>query len=508
VTSKHIVHLAAGIAAVSLAACGGTGAPASPAAPASSSIAAGSAAPASASAAASTKPAGSAAASAKPAGSAAASAKPAASPTPRPMSSSVPEPSGNPGATPPPVQGKPQLQEDAQHTGRSPYAGPRQLKLARTYQAPLPTDPATNQQKADVQSDAVVGADGTIYLSTFAGLLLALANSGSDQLAPKWQFHEPKASAYHSTPAIAGDGSIVIGISPSANPSSTTIYDLKPPASGDQPQTAWHYNLGPGRMTSSITIGRDGAIYAVGAEGEMAALGLDGALKWTVQVGPSEHAAPALAGNGVVYLPSTDGNLYAVGPAPGGGSQGGVVWKFAFGERPGIPIRSGGPGGGGGGANGIGSSTSPAVGPDGTIYVGANNSDFYAIKPDGTLKWKFEAEPEVAGIWSSPALSPDGKIVYFGANKGGVYALNTADGSKVWQNPLFGGSVFASPTLDRNGTLYVGATTGHVFALEASTGQQLSVFDTAGAVWTAPAIRPDGTLVAANRNGLVTVFSA
>ena len=42
---------------------------------------------------------------------------------------------------------------------------------------------------------------------------------------------------------------------------------------------------------------------------------------------------------------------------------------------------------------------------------GANNSDFYAIEPDGTLKWKFEAEPEIAGIWSSAALSGNGSTV-------------------------------------------------------------------------------------------------
>lgn len=414
----------------------------------------------------------------------------------------MPAPSGSPGTTPAAVQGTPQIQEDAQHTGRSAYAGPRQLTLARTYQAPAPKDPVFGT-KPDIQSDLAIAPDGTIYLSEIAGMLLALANSGSDTLAAKWQYEQPKASGYHATPAIAKDGSVLLGISGAQNPS-TTVYAFKSPASGTEPQIEWKDDLGPGRMTSSITVGPDGTAYAIGGDGEMAAFGPDGKPKWTVQVGPSFHAAPALAGNGVIYLPSTDGNLYAVAQAPGGGSQGGVVWKFAFGDRPGLPVSQNRPGG----ENNRGSSSSPTVGPDGTIYVGANNSNFYAIKPDGTLKWKFEAEPEIAGIWSSAALSADGKTIYFGANKGGIYALNTADGSKVWQNPLFGGSVYASPTLARNGTLYVGTTTGHVFALQASNGEQLSVFDTAGAVWTTPAIRPDGTLVAANRNGLVTVFSA
>ena len=409
-------------------------------------------------------------------------------------------PSGSPGAVPAPVQGKPQLQEDAQHTGRSPYAGPRDLRLVRTYQATLPPDPATNQQNVDVQSDVVIAPDGTIYLSTFAGSLLALADAGTDQLAPKWQFHVAKSSAYHSSPALLKDGSVVTGISGGANPS-TTIYDLKAPASGREPQTAWKYDLGAGRMTSSITVGPDGTVYAISAEGRLAALNADGSAKWTAQAGPSEHAAPALAGNGMVYVPSTDGNLYAVAP-PSGSSPAGVVWTFAFRDRPGIPVASGG-----GGANGKGSSTSPTVGPDGTIYVGANNSNFYAVNPDGSLKWKYEAEPERAGIWSSAALSPDGRTVYFGANKGGIYAVNTADGKLEWEAPLFGGSVYASPTLDKNGTLYVGTTTGHVFALDAASGAELSVADTGAAVWTTPSLRPDGTLVAVNRKGLVSVYA-
>ena len=490
-----------------LAACGGQAAPAIATPPSAAATAAAASSPASASAAAkpsvastAAKPAASSA-STKPAASAAAepgasaAAKPAASAKRAPISPAASEPAGNPGATPAPVQGKPQLQADAQHTGRSPYAGPRTLKLLGSYQTAVPSDPASSNRPDD-QSDPVIGPDGTTYVDNFPGLLVAVDGS----MKPKWQFHIPSASGYHSSPAVEKDGTVLIGETTRTNPR-TTIYALRAPASGVQPQTAWTYDLGPGRMTSSITTAPNGQIYAIGGGGKLAVLSADGKLQWGAQVGPSEHAAPALAGNGVVYLPSTDGNLYAVAPpASGQGQEGGVVWKFAFGQRSGIPTRSGRPGGG---ANGQGSSTSAAVGPDGTVYVGANNSNFYAIKPDGSLKWKFEAEPELAGIWSSPALGADGKVVFFGANKGGVYAVNTADGKLEWQDRLFGGSIYASPTLDRAGVLYVGATTGHVFALNSVNGDQLAVYDSGGAVWSTPSIRPDGTLVAVNRNGLI-----
>jgi len=406
------------------------------------------------------------------------------------------------------VQGKPQLQSDAQHSGRSQYAGPKQLKLVRSLQALAPDEPATSSQP-DIQSDSAIGSDGTIYISTYAGTLMALADGSADKLDLKWQFHIAKSSGYHSAPAIGSDGGVLLGITPNTDPK-TTVYAFTAPVSGNQPQILWQFDLGSGRsngfapMTSSITVARDGTIYAISGLGRLAALGPDGKAKWTAQSGLSFHAAPALAGNGTVYLPSTDGNLYAVVPPAGNAIEGAIIWKFPFGDRAGIPkaVNKAGI------DNSIGSSSSPTVGPDGAIYLGANNSTFYAVNADGSQKWKFEAEPELAGIWSSSALSADGKMIFFGANKGGIYALNTADGKKLWQNRLFGGSVFASPTLDKNGTLYVGTTTGHVFALDSLNGNQLSVYDAGGAVWSTPAVKPDGTLVAANGKGLIMEFAA
>ncbi|HLY66918.1 MAG TPA: hypothetical protein VKU60_15390, partial [Chloroflexota bacterium] len=65
--------------------------------------------------------------------------------------------------------------------------------MTRSYQAPLPDQPATSQKNVDVQSDQVIGPDGTVYLSTFAGFLLALADAPNGKLAPKWQFQVAKS---------------------------------------------------------------------------------------------------------------------------------------------------------------------------------------------------------------------------------------------------------------------------------------------------------------------------
>src|SRR5262249_55628480 len=119
--------------------------------------------------------------------------------------------------------------------------------------------------------------------------------------------------------------------------------------------------------------------------------------------------------------------------------------------------------------------------------------------------WLFEAQREIAGIWTTPALSPNDDTLYFGANKGGIYALNRRDGSLRWQFPI-PGSVYSSVAVDARGTVFTASTVGHVFALDGATGRQLLDYDAHAPVWTAPAIRPDGTLVVADRTGRVMLL--
>jgi outer membrane protein assembly factor BamB len=157
------------------------------------------------------------------------------------------------------------------------------------------------------------------------------------------------------------------------------------------------------------------------------------------------------------------------------------------------------------GADGIGSGASPTVAPDGMVYIGANNSNMYALTPDGKLLWLFEAEREVAGIWSTAALSEDGSLLYFGANKGGIYAVSRADGSVAWRFPV-PSSIYSSAALDGEGVLYTGSTVGHLYALDGQSGRVIFDYDAGAPIWTAPAIRPDGTLVVADRKGRVLVL--
>src|SRR5208282_4297712 len=104
--------------------------------------------------------------------------------------------------------------------------------------------------------------------------------------------------------------------------------------------------------------------------------------------------------------------------------------------------------------------SSPAIGPDGTIYASGGCGDFYALNPDGSQKWNF---PTSRPIYSSPAIGADGTI-YFASNDGTFYALNP-DGTQKWNftlttlsNATVGpdSAGVSTPAIGTDGTIYVG----------------------------------------------------
>lgn len=68
--------------------------------------------------------------------------------------------------------------------------------------------------------------------------------------------------------------------------------------------------------------------------------------------------------------------------------------------------------------------SSPAIGADGTIYVGSrdNRNRLYAINPDGTKKWEFLTGDDVG---FSPAIGADGTI-YVGSLDHKLYAIGSS----------------------------------------------------------------------------------
>ena len=65
--------------------------------------------------------------------------------------------------------------------------------------------------------------------------------------------------------------------------------------------------------------------------------------------------------------------------------------------------------------------SSPAVGPDGMVYVGSRDNSLYAFNSDGSLVWTYETG-RFWDVASSPALDSDGNA-YVGSNDNRVYCL-------------------------------------------------------------------------------------
>ena len=71
--------------------------------------------------------------------------------------------------------------------------------------------------------------------------------------------------------------------------------------------------------------------------------------------------------------------------------------------------------------------SSPAIAANGTIYIGSEDYNLYAVNPDGSQQWAF---PTGNLIDSSPAIGADGTI-YVGSYDGNLYAVNP-DGTQKW----------------------------------------------------------------------------
>src|SRR5579885_2150021 len=73
---------------------------------------------------------------------------------------------------------------------------------------------------------------------------------------------------------------------------------------------------------------------------------------------------------------------------------------------------------------------SPAI-FDGKLFVGAADGSVYSLDAkSGCVHWVYTA---AAGVRTSPSISDDGRLVYFGDLRGNVYALDAAAGSLIWK---------------------------------------------------------------------------
>ncbi len=136
--------------------------------------------------------------------------------------------------------------------------------------------------------------------------------------------------------------------------------------------------------------------------------------------------------------------------------------------------------------------SSPVIGADGTTYVGSADRIFYAIGPDGRIRWKLLT----GEIIDSAALLDDRGRVYFASGDGKLYARDTASGAEVWtmeaDDPSvnkafirwFEGNVAIGPS----GTLYVPNDNFFLYAVDRENGSVRWRFKTPDQTWSLPAV--------------------
>jgi hypothetical protein len=275
----------------------------------------------------------------------------------------------------------------------------------------------------DVDSSPVVGADGSIYFLAEGFRLYCL--TADSHL--KWFLTLPGDAEPASTPALAPNGTIVVGsgyLDP--NPKdSPYVYDVNPDGSLN-----WVFNVakygGGNIIQSSPTVDQNGVIYVGSATlfqehvGCVFAINPDGTPKWIfTNSGNFVTGSPAVAADGTVYVGDEGGYFYAI-------SNGVAAWTFAT----------------SGSASIIGS---PVILPDGSVVFGAEDGNLYCfwgtVPPATNAPWPmFQHDAAHSGQQPPPTFTNSfndcGAPFVFNGSYDGVgnfsFSMTGVPGSNHW----------------------------------------------------------------------------
>jgi outer membrane protein assembly factor BamB len=233
-------------------------------------------------------------------------------------------------------------------------------------------------------------------------------------------------------------------------------------------------------------------------------------LKWFYLTNFTVSSSPAIV-NGVVYVSSDDGNIYALNARTGakvwshGSDSGfsspavanGVVYVsssvvVALNAKTGAELWS----------YPAGDSLSSPVVADGMVYVGSADHRLYALNAiTGAKLWNYTT----GGFVGTPPAVANG-VVYAGSLDHNVYALDAETGALLWSYTTDGEVLITSPVV-AEGVVYVGSADDKMYALNASNGTLLWSYKTGNGIGATPAVA-NGIVYVASSDGNLYALNA
>ena len=142
---------------------------------------------------------------------------------------------------------------------------------------------------------------------------------------------------------------------------------------------------------------------------------------------------------------------------------------------------------------------SGVVGPDGELFIGADDGRLYALRSDGSLRWSFVAQRDIR---SSIGIAADGTL-YATSFDRNLYSI-AASGEVNWVLPT-GAPIHSSPVVDGDGTVFFGSQDDHLYAVSAK-GEVLWALDVGADIDSSVAISTNGALVIGCDDGTLRAF--
>ncbi len=324
----------------------------------------------------------------------------------------------------------------------------------------------------------VIDGEGNLYFSV-GHLIISLDRHGER----RWNYTDRVGEL--TAPALGSDGRLYVG-----GRNSNRLYAVDK-ESGEQ---IWYFDTVGGVTNPPVVANeriyfasydRDNRlprIYAIDEDGNQIWMfdGLENRVNSRVAVGK----------NGWIYFGSLDKNVYALN------HNGLLEWSYyTFGQVL----------------------SSPAVGDDDVIYVGAIDGLIALDAYDGGLRWYFPdqeheeyGEAQVA-IWGSPAIGIDGTI-FFGCTYtedfmiGRIYAMRPS-GRVRWHMDTEHQLMSSTPVIGRDGTVYMGTLDDRKVYAFNPEGSIKWYGNISRGIDSSPAIGPDGTVYFVTVGDLPVVYA-